>query len=302
MLQPHGTAYYDVNQKESVVNPNLWIEEKLDDSYGMRFRVTEVLFTGKSKFQEVDVVRTAGHGVMLLNDGYIMLTERDEFAYHDMIAHVPLFVHPNPKRVLIIGGGDGGTAREVLRHPSVEECVVVEIDSMVVQACRDHIPQTSVSFDDDKVELIIGDGVAYVAETNRTFDVVLVDSTDPIGPAQPLFGEAFYRNVHRALASDGIVVSQGETPWYRQNVQRELSGILHTVFARNHVYNFSNLSYPGGLWSFTFASKGLHPLRDVDANRAQQRCFHYYNNDVHWAAFALPTFQQRSVNGVVSSL
>ena len=281
---------------------DLWIEEKLDNIYGMRFRVTEVLFTGMSQFQTVDVVRTAGHGVMLLNDGYIMLTERDEFAYHDMLAHVPLFVHPNPQRVLIIGGGDGGTAREVLRHPEVEQCVVVEIDGMVVQACRDHIPRTSSSFSDDKVELIIGDGVAYVADTDRTFDVVLVDSTDPIGPAQPLFGEAFYRDVHRVLAPDGVVVSQGETPWYQRAVQRNLSDVLHKVFDRNHVYNFSNLSYPGGLWSFTFGSKGLHPLHDFDRVRVKGMRFPYYNEDIHGASFMLPSFQRTNLIDVVSPL
>lgn len=282
----------------------LWIEERFNDIYGMRFKVDEVLFSGKSDFQSVDVVRTAGHGVMLLNDGFVMVTERDEFAYHDMIVHVPLFVHPNPRRVLVIGGGDGGTAREVLRHPGVEECVMVEIDGMVVEACRAHLPQTSACLDGGRVELHIGDGVAFVAETDRTFDVVLVDSTDPIGPAQPLFGEAFYRSVHRVLAPDGIVVSQGETPWYQQPMQRKLSGILHTVFARNHVYNFSNLSYPGGLWSFTFASKGLHPLAAFSAERvaATGLDFEYYNPGIHAAAFALPTFQQRNLEGVVSPL
>lgn len=276
---------------------NLWIEEKLEDTYGMRFRVTEVLFSGKSQFQSVQVVRTAGHGVMLLNDGFIMLSERDEFVYHEMIAHVPLFVHPNPRRVLIIGGGDGGTAREVLRHPSVEECTLVEIDRMVVEACCLHLPKTASCL--DRVEVVIGDGVAYVAETDRNFDVVLVDSTDPIGPAQPLFGEAFYRSVHRVLAPDGIVVSQGETPWYQQPMQCKLSGILQAVFERNGVYNFSNLTYPGGLWSFTFASKGLHPLADLDEQRVRdsEMTLDYYNEAVHKAAFSLPTFQARALRG-----
>ena len=279
---------------------NLWIEEKLENIYGMRFRVTEVLFSGESQFQSVHVVRTAGHGVMLLNDGYVMLSERDEFVYHEMMAHVPLFVHPDPKRVLIIGGGDGGTAREVLRHPSVEECVVVEIDGVVVRACCLHLPKTASGF--DQAEVVIGDGVAYVAETDRTFDVVLVASTDPIGPAEPLFGEAFYRNVHRGLAPDGIVGSQGETPWYKASTQRQLSGVLNRTFTLNGVYNFSNLTYPGGLWSFTFASKGLHPLMDFDEDRAKKSsiAFQYYNEAVHKAAFALPTFQVRDLNGTTN--
>ena len=169
-------------------------------------------------------------GKMLLNDGLVMLTERDEFVYHDMIVHVPLFVHPNPKSVLIIGGGDGGTAREVLRHRGVERVVMVEIDQMVVDACIDHIPQTACELDNERLELIIDDGVAFVANTEEKFDVILVDSTDPIGPAQPLFGPEFYQNIHRVLNEDGIVVSQGESPWYHAEMQAKLGGDCSQYF------------------------------------------------------------------------
>ncbi|WP_448567307.1 polyamine aminopropyltransferase [Thalassotalea ganghwensis] len=280
---------------------NLWVEEKFQDFLGVRFKVENVLFSGKSDYQTVDVVETKGHGRMLLNDGLIMVTERDEFAYHDMITHVPLFVHPSPKKVLIIGGGDGGTAREVIRHPSIEKCVMVEIDAMVVDACKEFIPQTSKALSDDKIELIIGDGVEYVNSTKEIFDVIIVDSTDPIGPAQPLFGEAFYQDVFKCLADDGIVVSQGESSWYAADIQASLLSVLNNVFPKCFLYSFSNLTYPGGLWSFTFASKKYHPIDDFSLERYQQSnmTFDYYNDKIHSAAFALPSFAIKALDGLI---
>ncbi|REL30014.1 polyamine aminopropyltransferase [Thalassotalea euphylliae] len=283
------------------MHSNLWVEEKFEDFLGLKFKVEKVLFSGKSEFQTVDVVETKGHGKMLLNDGLIMVTERDEFAYHDMITHVPLFVHPNPKNVLVIGGGDGGTAREVIRHPSVEKCTMVEIDGMVVDACKAHIPQTAGALDDPRINLIIGDGVKFVQETNEKFDVIIVDSTDPIGPAQPLFGEAFYRDVFSCLTDDGIVVSQGESSWYALEIQQSLLKVLNAVFPNNYLYSFSNLTYPGGLWSFTFASKKYHPVNDFNPARVAESGldFDYYNAALHSAAFALPSFAQKGLAGLI---
>lgn len=279
----------------------LWIEEKLEDFLGLRIRVDETLFSGKSEFQAVDVVQTRGHGKMLLNDGLVMVTERDEFSYHDMITHVPLFVHPNPKNVLIIGGGDGGTAREVIRHSSVEKCTMVEIDEMVVNACKEYIPQTASKLTDPKVDLIIGDGVKFVedcAKEGKTFDVILVDSTDPIGPAQPLFGSEFYENIYKCLSDDGIVVSQGESPFYQTVMQGKLVSIISDIFPIVSIYNFSNMTYPGGLWSFTFGSKKYHPVKDFDASRVAKSGldFEYYNEGVHKGAFALPSFQLKRLS------
>jgi len=276
---------------------HLWIEEKTGDFFGMNYRVDEVLFSGKSKFQSVDVVQTRGHGKMLLNDGLVMVTERDEFAYHDMISHVPLFVHPNPKNVLVIGGGDGGTAREVLRHPGVEKCTMVEIDEMVVEACRKFIPQTSKDLNHPKMNLIIGDGLEFVKETKEKFDIILVDSTDPIGPAQPLFGKEFYQDIFNCLTDNGVVVSQGESGFYEAEMQTKLMSILSEIFPISLLYNFSNLTYPGGLWSFTFASKGLHPIKDFKEERVKESGlkFDYYNKDIHKGAFSLPTFMKNKL-------
>jgi spermidine synthase len=285
------------------MHSELWIEEKFEDFLGLRFKVENVLFSGKSDFQTVDVVETKGHGKMLLNDGLVMVTERDEFAYHDMITHVPLFVHPQPKKVLIIGGGDGGTAREVIRHPSVEQCTMVEIDAMVVDACKQYIPQTAHALDNPKVNLIIGDGVKFVNETTEKFDVIIVDSTDPIGPAQPLFGEDFYQAVYRCLNDDGIVVSQGESSWYASDIQKSLLSVLQQVFPKCYLYSFSNLTYPGGLWSFTFASKKYHPINDFNpqlvANSGLN--FDYYNENIHRAAFSLPSFVIKALDGLIDN-
>ena len=285
------------------MHSDLWVEEKFEDFLGLRFKVEKVLFSGKSEFQTVDVVETKGHGKMLLNDGLIMVTERDEFAYHDMITHVPLFVHPAPKNVLVIGGGDGGTAREVLRHAGVEKCTMVEIDAMVVDACREFIPQTSKDLDHEKMQLIIGDGVEFVKQTKEKFDVIIVDSTDPIGPAQPLFGEAFYVDVFNCLTDDGIVVSQGESSWYALEIQQSLLKVLNAVFPQSYLYSFSNLTYPGGLWSFTFASKKYHPVQDFDPQRvtASGLDFQYYNQDLHSAAFALPNFVKKGLAGLINN-
>lgn len=279
------------------MDTELWIEEKLEDFLGVRYRVENVLFSGKSAYQRVDVLETRGHGRMLLNDGLVMVTERDEFVYHDMIAHVPLFIHPDPCKVLIVGGGDGGTARETIRHSNVQQCTMVEIDKMVVDACKEFIPVTSSALSDKKVNLIIGDGVRYVAETQEKFDVILVDSTDPIGPAQPLFGSEFYRNVFNKLNENGIVVSQGESPFYEHEIQASMLEILSGLFSNVAIYNYSNLTYPGGLWSFTFASKGLHPINNFDETRVLQSGLNckFYTPEIHRAAFCLPAFMQENV-------
>ncbi len=276
---------------------DLWVQETFRDIYATRFRVKRVLYSGQSPYQRVDVVETAGHGRMLLNDGLVMVSERDEHVYHEMIAHVPLFVHGRPRRVLVIGGGDGGTVREVLRHPVVEHVRLVEIDQLVVDACREFLPATAACLADPRVKVTIADGVRFVAETEERYDVVLVDSTDPIGPAAPLFGREFYGNVRDVLTDQGIVVSQAENPFYEQAAQRSLLATLQDLFPVLGVYNYHNLTYPGGLWSFSFASKGPRPLADFSPHLvgAAELDLKYYNAAVHGAAFALPEFQRREV-------
>lgn len=180
---------------------------------------------------------------------------------------------------------------------------MVEIDAMVVDACKQHIPQTAAALDDDRIQLIIGDGVQFVNETQEKFDVIIVDSTDPIGPAQPLFGEAFYQDVFNCLTDDGIVVSQGESSWYALEIQQSLLKVLNKVFPQSYLYSFSNLTYPGGLWSFTFASKTYHPTKDFNASRVDDSglTFDYYNAELHSAAFALPSFVKKGLSGLINN-
>ena len=283
---------------------DLWVRETHQDAVALSFKVEETLFSGKSPFQQVDVVRTKDHGAMLLNDGIIMVSERDEYVYHEMIAHVPLFVHPAPARVLVIGGGDGGTVREVVKHDTASRVVMVEIDEMVVTACREHMPSLSHALDDPRVELIIGDGVKFVESAEETFDVVLIDSTDPIGPAAPLFDRQFYQNVAALLSEDGIMISQAESPFYDFTIQSAMLANQRPFFSRLHLYTFTNLTYPGGLWSFGFGAKTLCPLADFDRNRAGQAAFEtrYYTPDIHMAAFMLPRFVQQNLSEMLDPL
>lgn len=269
-----------------------WIEEIHREGLRFGFEAKQKLFDQRSDFQRIEIAETTRHGRVLLNDGCFMLSERDERIYHEMMAHVPLSVHPDAKRVLIIGGGDGGTAREVLRHPGVEACVMVEIDAMVVEASRRFLPQTASALDDRRLELQIADGVEYVRQSKETFDVILIDSTDPNGAAQPLFGPEFYADISSRLAPRGVVVAQGESVFYEADMQATLLKIASPLFQHVSMFNFTNMTYPGGLWSFMWASRGLHPLKD--ARDLDMQMF-YYNGAVHRAAFELPEFQRKAL-------
>ncbi len=284
-------------------NLELWVTETHDNTMRLGFRVKKTLFTGKSPYQKVDVVETADHGVMLLNDGLIMLSQRDEFIYHEMIAHVPLFVHPSPKKVLVIGGGDGGSAREILKHKNIEKVVMVEIDGMVVEASKKFLPEVSYGLDDPRLDLLIEDGVKFTENTKEKFDVVIIDSTDPVGPATPLFGRSFYENVSKILNPGGILISQAESPFYGSKIQRVMLANQRPFFKKLHIYLFSNLTYPGGLWSFGFASKGLCPVKDFDRKKVQKANINtgYYNPEIHVAAFALPGFISENLKDIIDS-
>ncbi len=270
----------------------VWVDEVYQGIVRTGFRLKKRLFARRSQFQKVEVVETAGHGRLLLLDGMTMVSERDEFVYHEMIAHPALFLHAKPCRVLVIGGGDGGSVREVLRHKSVASCVLVEIDGLVVSAALKYIPQTANALRDKRVRVLIEDGVKFVSETTEKFDVVIVDSTEPFGPAKELFGHDFYRNICRILSKDGIVVSQAGSPFYEIKTIKNLFRIAKSIFPVVEVCLFNNLTYPGGLWAFTFATKGLHPVRDFRPTRvkASKMKLKWYNADIHTASFSLPSF------------
>ncbi len=275
---------------------DIWVSENFNDVYKMNYKVKETLYSKESDFQKIDVVLTEHLGRVLFNDGLLMTSERDEFVYHEMIAHVPMSSHPYPETVLIIGGGDGGTAREILKYDYVKKVVMVEIDSCVVEACKKHIKVTSCELDNPRLELIIDDGLKYVKETTKKFDIILVDSTDPIGPAAPLFDVAFYSDVKNCLTEKGIVVSQCENPFLAIHMQKKLLGIKAKLFDKIAVYNYSNITYPGGLWSFSFASKTQDPILDArPLPDSIVKDLKYYNQQLHKAAFVLPQFQKNEV-------
>ena len=287
--------------EENSEDQNKWITENYNDIYKMSYKVKKQLYSKKSPFQKIEIYDTEYLGRVLLNDDLLMTSERDEFVYHEMIAHVSLFAHPNPKKVLVIGGGDGGTVREVLKHKSIENVVMVEIDSCVIEASKEFISVTAEQLENSKLNLIVDDGVKYLKEaTDNSFDVVLVDSTDPIGPATPLFNESFYSDVKRVLAEDGLVVSQCENPFLEMETQKYLLGIKAKLFKETFVYNYSNITYPSGLWSFSIACKSdLKPFLPVRTESFVVD-LKYYNRRVHEAAFALPQFQYNALKEVLT--
>lgn len=291
----------EINVDHQSTTGNIWASEVARGHFKTSLKIKNMLFSEKSDFQLVQVVDAVDLGKVLINDGVFMLSERDEFIYHDMITHLPMFEHGAVEKVLIIGGGDGGTAREVLRHPSVKKCVMVEIDEAVIRACRQHIPQTARCLDgsDARLELIVGDGVAYMQNATDTFDLIIVDSTDPIGPAKPLFGVSFYQDVRRRLRDNGVVVAQGESPFVFPDTQKALYDVIKEVFKGVQAYNYSNWIYPSGLFSFMIAQKD-GGLMGAPANLRERitqsgLSFDYYNEDIHRAAFALPNFQRKKL-------
>ncbi len=252
--------------------------------------MTEVLWQEKTPYQELAVYRTAQYGLMLVLDQAVQTTDADEFFYHEMLVHVPLVAHPDPRRVLIIGGGDGGTLREALKHPSVERVDMVEIDLRVVEAGRRFFPALSASFADPRANLLIADGIRHVAEAPPgEYDCILVDSTDPVGPAVGLFAADFYRNCHRALGEQGILTVQSESPLANRDLIREVGGRLAGIFPSSGVYLGPVPTYPTGLWSYSYGSKGADISR-FDPERADRLSTRYYNAAVHTGACRLPPF------------
>lgn len=180
--------------------------------FGVTMETQNVLYSAKTEYQTIDILETQGLGKVLLLDGLVMTTERDEFFYHEMISHIPMNSHPNPERVLVIGGGDGGTVREVLKHDTVKEVVLCEIDGMVIDACKKYLPSIAGMLDDERVNIQVRDGIDYISQQEDAFDIILIDSTDPMGPGEGLFTEEFYSNVNKALKEGGIMSAQSESP------------------------------------------------------------------------------------------
>ena len=239
---------------------DLWFTEKHAPGVKLSIRVDRQLYSRQSEFQRIDVFESEEFGRFLTLDGYMMLTERDEFIYHEMIVHVPMAVHPKVRRVLVIGGGDGGAVRELIRYPEIERIDLVEIDEQVVTVCREHLPFTACGFDDPRVKLYFQDGLKFVRRQSEEYDLILVDSTDPFGPGEGLFTREFYGNCYKALKEDGIMVNQHESPFYAVDalaMQRAHKRIVKS-FPISRVYQAHIPTYPSGHWLFGFASKEYH--------------------------------------------
>ncbi|MEY8752479.1 spermidine synthase [Alkalicoccobacillus gibsonii] len=267
----------------------LWYTEKQTERFGITAKIKRTLHTEKTEFQQLDMIETEEFGNMLVLDGMVMTTEKDEFVYHEMVAHVPLFTHPNPKHVLVVGGGDGGVIREVLKHPSVEKATLVEIDGKVVEYSKKYLPTIAGALDDERVDVQIADGFMHIAKSENEYDVIMVDSTEPVGPAVKLFEKGFYEGISKALKEDGVFVAQTDNPWFQQDLIRNVYSDIKEIFPITRVYTANIPTYPSGLWTFTIGSKTKDPL-EVSEDRFHDIETKYYTKDLHKAAFALPKF------------
>ena len=275
---------------------DFWYSEYcMDDDVKLSLKV-EFLYAEQTPFQQLMMVRNETFGTVLLLDGYLQVTERDEHIYHEMIAHVPMAVNPNIRRVLIIGGGDGGTAREIARYASIEAIDMVELDEAVVRACEKYLPQTaSVFAAEPRLNLLFADGLAFVQNAkDKAYDLIIVDSTDPEGPGESLFTEAFYRDCYRVLSDDGILINQQESAFYEDEsaYMRDAHNKIKCVFPIAKLYGFNMPSYASGYWYFGFASKKYDPVQDHDGAAWETLGLEtrYYNADIHKGSFALPNY------------
>lgn len=270
----------------------LWFTEKYTENWGLTLRIERWLHSEESDFQSVDVLETAEFGKLLALDGAIMFTESDEFAYHEMLVHVPILTHPRPERVLVVGGGDGGTLRELSRHPEVKEMTQVEIDERVIQVSKRFFPTLAIGFEDPRVKLKFADGIKFVHESPPgEFDVILVDSTDPKGPSEGLFTEKFYASCEKALNEDGILTVQSGSPYFQLDLITRVYKAVSLFFPITRVYLSGVMAY-GGLWSFTLGSKRYDPtngpLREINELK-------YYTPRIHTAALQLPKYLEKAL-------
>jgi len=277
---------------------NVWFTDKdADQALSLRF-TGEVFYDVQSPFQRVRILESYKYGKMLALDDMVMTTEQDEFHYHEMISHPAMFTLENAKNILVIGGGDGGTVREILRHEGVEKVTMVEIDGAVIDSCKEFLPGIAAAFDNPKLDLIVDDGIAFLKNAKaNSYDLIIVDGSDPVGPAEGLFSVEFYTNCYNALKDTGILVAQGESPKFNEKAFTELNHTLQGIFGKDKapVSLFFVPTYPTGMWSFQYGIKGdLNPKNISNVEKIQEfvevKCLRYYNDEVHIGSFATPNF------------
>lgn len=304
LLQRNDFDITTMRQKASEwVNPdfytrNVWFTDK-DENQALSLRFTgEVYHDVQSPFQRVRILESYKYGKMLTLDDMVMTTEHDEFHYHEMISHPAMHMHADPKNILVIGGGDGGTIREILRHENVTKVTMVEIDGEVIEACKKHLPNIASEFGNPKLELLVDDGIAFAKNAKpESYDIILVDGSDPVGPAEGLFSVEFYQNCYNALKKDGILVAQGESPKFNEKSFKDLNHTLQTIFGENNapVSLFFVPTYPTGMWSFQYGLKGNVggnlTKNDLEIDEfVEKNKLRYYNSSLQKASFALPNF------------
>lgn len=273
---------------------DMWLKEAQIGNAAMTYQVKETLVTKKTDFQDLAIIDTYAFGRMLLLDGIVQTTIKDEFVYHEMISHIPLYTHPNPKKVLVVGGGDGGAIREILKHPSVEKAVLCEIDGSVIEECKKYLPEISCELDNPRCEIFIGDGIKYVHEHKNEFDIIIVDSTDPFGAAEGLFGGSFYKEIYECLTADGIFIAQTETPFYLPHVVKNVFSDAKELFPVTKLFMAAIPTYPSGYWSFTVGSKKYDPEK-VELQDKYDVTTKYYTKQLHKACFTLPKYVEELI-------
>ncbi len=280
----------------------LWYTENHTDEVKFSIKVEEHVYSNQSKFQKIDVFKSNEFGTFFTLDGLMMVTEKDEFIYHDMIVHTALATNPNIKKVLVIGAGDGGTIRELTRYKTIEKIDLVEIDEEVVTVCQKFLPQTSEKLKDERVSMYFEDGLKFVRMTEKKYDLIIVDSTDPFGPGEGLFTAEFYGNCYKALSDEGILINQHESPYYDEfaNNMKRAHKRIKEIFPICSVYQAHIPTYPSGHWLFGFASKKHDPIKDLKKEEWDKLGLKtkYYNTDLHVGCFALPNYVKEMLNNV----
>lgn len=265
-----------------------FVKEMQLENSAMTYKINEIIFEKNTKFQNLKIVDSIDFGRMLLLDGIVQTTVNDEWIYHEVITHIPVFSHPNPKKVLVVGGGDGGAIRELLRHDTIDKVVLCEIDEDVINASIKYLPEISCELNNPRCEIFIGDGIKYVHEHKNEFDIIIVDSTDPFGFAEGLFGGSFYNEIFNALKEDGIFIAQTESPFFFPDIVSKVVNDSKKVFTHTKLFMAGIPTYPGGYWSFTVGSKKYDPT--IRQKRNLNFKTKYYTEDLHSSCFILPAY------------
>ena len=281
-----------------------WVEETLHRGFRVNLKADRVLFDSETEHQRLIIFDNADFGRVMMLDSIVQVTTKDEFIYHEMMSHVPLFAHGRAKRALIVGGGDGGVLREALRHPELEQVTLCEIDRGVIDLCRKYFPEISAgAYDDPRTRIVIADGTKFVAETPERFDVIMVDSTDPVGPGAVLFTREFYAGCRRCLKPGGLLITQNGLPFLQAGELKQSVGYFRELFADASAYLANTPTYFGGPMSFGWATDNKklreHRRKKIERRHEKADAFptRYWSPEVHVASFALPPYVRDMVEG-----